>query len=143
MGLAAFSGPLFGFSLLLPSYSSDRHHHTLHIFPFDRLSKPPTCMKLVVRVQYVGDRARQLLHDDQAAEYTKGLIDDLEHFGFPMPHEQKPIEKSGFMLCVWHVERESVRSSPPPSNPLCSYTPRVSLSGHASCYSGRFHQRKI
>ena len=41
--------------------------------------------------------------------YTKGLIDDLEYFGFPMPHEQKPIEKSGFMLCVWHVDRDSVR----------------------------------
>ena len=68
-------------------------------------------MKLVVRVQYIGDRARQLLRDDQAAEYTKGLIDDLEHFGFPMPHEQKPIEKSGFMLCVWHVDRDSVRTS--------------------------------
>ena len=66
-------------------------------------------MKLVVRVQYVGERARLLLREDQAADYTKGLIDDLEVFGFPMPHEQKPIEKSGFMLCVWHVERDSVR----------------------------------
>lgn len=66
-------------------------------------------MKLVVRVQYIGDRARLLLREDQAAEYTKGLIDDLEWLGFPMPHEQKPIEKSGFMLCVWHVDRDSVR----------------------------------
>ncbi|KAI0746674.1 hypothetical protein C8Q80DRAFT_787601 [Daedaleopsis nitida] len=64
-------------------------------------------MKLVVRVQYVGERARLLLREDLAAEYTKGLIDDLEYFGFPMPHEQKPIEKSGFMLCVWHAERDS------------------------------------
>ncbi len=67
-------------------------------------------MKLVVRVQYIGERARLLLREDQAAEYTKGLIDDLEHFNFPMPHEQKPIEKSGFMLCVWHVDRDSVRT---------------------------------
>ncbi|TFK87192.1 hypothetical protein K466DRAFT_575950 [Polyporus arcularius HHB13444] len=64
-------------------------------------------MKLVVRVQYIGERARLLLREDQAAEYTKGLIDDLEWLGFPMPHEQKPIEKSGFMLCVWHVDRDS------------------------------------
>ncbi|KAI0708091.1 hypothetical protein C8T65DRAFT_708608 [Cerioporus squamosus] len=64
-------------------------------------------MKLVVRVQYIGERARLLLREDQAAEYIKGLIDDLEWLGFPMPHEQKPIEKSGFMLCVWHVERDS------------------------------------
>ncbi|TBU58296.1 hypothetical protein BD310DRAFT_948812 [Dichomitus squalens] len=64
-------------------------------------------MKLVVRVQYVGERARLLLREDQAADYTKGLIDDLEVFGFPVPHEQKPIEKSGFMLCVWHVDRDS------------------------------------
>ncbi|PIL27437.1 hypothetical protein GSI_10585 [Ganoderma sinense ZZ0214-1] len=64
-------------------------------------------MKLVVRVQYIGERARLLLREDLAAEYTKGLIDDLEVFGFPVPHEQKPIEKSGFMLCVWHVERDS------------------------------------
>lgn len=69
-------------------------------------------MKLVVRVQYIGERARLLLREDQAAEYTKGLIDDLEWLGFPMPHEQKPIEKSGFMLCVWHVDRDSVRTSP-------------------------------
>ncbi|RPD79213.1 hypothetical protein L226DRAFT_543327 [Lentinus tigrinus ALCF2SS1-7] len=64
-------------------------------------------MKLVVRVQYIGERARLLLREDQAAEYTRGLIDDLEWLGFPMPHEQKPIEKSGFMLCVWHVDRDS------------------------------------
>ncbi|KAI0646245.1 hypothetical protein C8Q79DRAFT_1069591 [Trametes meyenii] len=64
-------------------------------------------MKLVVRVQYIGDRARILLRDDQAAEYTKGLIDDLTFFGFPIPHEQKPIEKSGFMLCVYYVDRDS------------------------------------
>ncbi|KAI0635098.1 hypothetical protein C8Q77DRAFT_1054055 [Trametes polyzona] len=64
-------------------------------------------MKLVVRVQYIGDRARMLLREDQAGEYTKGLIDDLTTFGFPMPHEQKPIEKSGFMLCVYHVDRDS------------------------------------
>ncbi|KAI0330643.1 hypothetical protein GY45DRAFT_1370576 [Cubamyces sp. BRFM 1775] len=64
-------------------------------------------MKLVVRVQYVGDRARILLREDQAPEYTKGLIDDLAFFGFPVPHEQKPIEKSGFMLCVYYAERES------------------------------------
>ena len=68
-------------------------------------------MKLVVRVQYVGDRARILLREDQAPEYTKGLIDDLAFFGFPVPHEQKPIEKSGFMLCVYYAERESVRPS--------------------------------
>lgn len=78
-------------------------------------------MKLVVRVQYIGDRARLLLRDDLAAEYTKGLIDDLEYFGFPMPHEQKPIEKSGFMLCVWHVERDSVRTSSTPSS--CASSP--------------------
>lgn len=70
-------------------------------------------MKLVVRVQYIGERARLLLREDLAAEYTKGLIDDLEVFGFPVPHEQKPIEKSGFMLCVWHVERDCVRTHPP------------------------------
>ncbi|KAI0360741.1 hypothetical protein OH77DRAFT_1493150 [Trametes cingulata] len=64
-------------------------------------------MKLVVRVQYIGDRARILLREDQAPEYTKGLIDDLASFGFPVPHEQKPIEKSGFMLCVYYVERDS------------------------------------
>ncbi|KAI1798293.1 hypothetical protein LXA43DRAFT_876351 [Ganoderma leucocontextum] len=64
-------------------------------------------MKLVVRVQYIGERARLLLREDLAADYTKGLIDDLEVFGFPVPHEQKPIEKSGFMLCVWYVERDS------------------------------------
>lgn len=73
-------------------------------------------MKLVVRVQYIGERARLLLREDQAAEYTKGLIDDLEYFGFPMPHEQKPIEKSGFMLCVWHVDRDSVRDVQHASN---------------------------
>ena len=70
-------------------------------------------MKLVVRVQYIGERARLLLREDLAADYTKGLIDDLEVFGFPVPHEQKPIEKSGFMLCTWHVERDSVRIHPP------------------------------
>ncbi|KAH9849424.1 hypothetical protein C2E23DRAFT_391890 [Lenzites betulinus] len=64
-------------------------------------------MKLVVRVQYIGDRARMLLREELAGEYTKGLIDDLSMFGFPMPHEQKPIEKSGFMLCVYHVDRDS------------------------------------
>ncbi|KAI9064727.1 hypothetical protein FKP32DRAFT_1625301, partial [Trametes sanguinea] len=64
-------------------------------------------MKLVVRVQYVGDRARILLREDQAPEYTKGLIDDLTAYGFPVPHEQKPIEKSGFMLCHYFVERDS------------------------------------
>ncbi|KAI8986881.1 hypothetical protein BD414DRAFT_545455 [Trametes punicea] len=64
-------------------------------------------MKLVVRVQYVGDRARILLREDQAPEYTKGLIDDLAAYGFPVPHEQKPIEKSGFMLCHYYVERDS------------------------------------
>ncbi|KAI0826687.1 hypothetical protein BC628DRAFT_1419168 [Trametes gibbosa] len=64
-------------------------------------------MKLVVRVQYIGDRARILLREELAGEYTKGLIDDLSMFGFPMPHEQKPIEKSGFMLCVYHVDRDS------------------------------------
>ncbi|KAL1941677.1 hypothetical protein VTO73DRAFT_7116 [Trametes versicolor] len=64
-------------------------------------------MKLVVRVQYIGDRARMLLREDLAPEYTKGLIDDLTFFGFPVPHEQKPIEKSGFMLCVYYVDRDS------------------------------------
>ncbi|CDO73356.1 hypothetical protein BN946_scf185008.g119 [Trametes cinnabarina] len=64
-------------------------------------------MKLVVRVQYVGDRARILLREDQAPQYTKGLIDDLTAYGFPVPHEQKPIEKSGFMLCHYYVERDS------------------------------------
>lgn len=67
-------------------------------------------MKLVVRVQYIGDRARMLLREDLAPEYTKGLIDDLTFFGFPVPHEQKPIEKSGFMLCVYYVDRDSVSS---------------------------------
>ncbi|KAI0777625.1 hypothetical protein BD413DRAFT_467059 [Trametes elegans] len=64
-------------------------------------------MKLVVRVQYIGDRARALLREDLASEYTRGLIDDLTYFGFPLPHESKPIEKSGFMLCVYHVDRDS------------------------------------
>lgn len=96
-------------------------------------------MKLVVRVQYIGERARLLLREDLAAEYTKGLIDDLEWLGFPMPHEQKPIEKSGFMLCVWHVDRDNVRT--PSTSPYpWPHDGRRSLSGSSSRHPKCLHK---
>ena len=97
-----------------------RQHSQLTLRPSRDIARR---MKLVVRVQYIGERARLLLREDLAADYTKGLIDDLDIFGFPVPHEQKPIEKSGFMLCTWHVERDSVRAHPPHPWLACSERP--------------------
>lgn len=64
-----------------------------------------------MRIQYVGERAKVLMSKDesQIRDYYDSLRDDLSRFGFPVPEERRPISQSGFMLCIWHVPKDSVR----------------------------------